>query len=48
MVDPITPNVDGLLENINQSYKVVIDQYGNIYYHLLLSGYLHASQGAQL
>ena len=27
--DPTTPNFDGLLQNIEGSYKAVIDEYGN-------------------
>ncbi|KAF8328475.1 hypothetical protein F5887DRAFT_149336, partial [Amanita rubescens] len=27
MADPTNPNVDGLLENVKRSYKVVVDQY---------------------
>lgn len=34
--DPMNPNLDGLLENVKQSYKAVIDQYGNEYLFLLL------------
>ena len=29
MAHPVTPNVNGLLENISRSYKAVIDQHGN-------------------
>lgn len=28
ITDPLNPNVDDLLANINQSYEAVIDKYG--------------------
>ena len=28
IADPVNPNIDGLLENIQQSCKTIIDDYG--------------------
>jgi len=29
VADSLNPNISGLLNNINQSYEPVVDQYGN-------------------
>lgn len=41
VADPVNPNVDGLLENIKRSCKVVIDENGNGAFPSVITNCVH-------